>query len=42
MRGPIGKAFSAKISTVTSAITAIFMIPSGKRIKKRSQQHPRQ
>jgi hypothetical protein len=39
---PIGVDFSAKMRSVMSARTAMFIIPSGKRIAKSSQQQPRQ
>ena len=38
----MGSAFSAKISSVISAIAATLAIPSGKRITNSSQQQPRQ
>ena len=38
----IGSDFSAKISAVISAIAAMFIMPSGKRMTKSNQQQPRQ
>ena len=38
---PQGSVFSAKMSAVTAAIAAMFIMPSGNRMTNSSQQQPR-